>query len=241
MDEFIANGFTNLVEHYKKSMNVFRPCRPGGEVLEQNLVTAFLMGCLKKPTEAHWGLEVPFVDDAKAKVHSSDKTRGNDFFELTSKSILDSTKKWRNHLDGFIYANETLYLIEAKRDYPATEFLKQIKADYDRLNSKELALSFHSMLNRPDVYSKPFGNIKQVKAVLLADTWRPTNFRLWESAFYKPRGHKSAYDLSWLKPMQRRAYDLGFESSQSASESYSLLIAQTDDMAGSREIINNGL
>ncbi|MGM0429136.1 MAG: hypothetical protein ACQEQ2_02395 [Pseudomonadota bacterium] len=238
MDEFIANGFTNLVEHYKSSMNVFRPCKPRGEVLEQNLVTAFLMGCLKKPTEAHWGLEVPFVGDAKAKVHSSDKTPGNDSFILNSESILD--EKWRNHLDGFIYANETLYFIEAKRDYPATEFLKQIKADYDRLHSKELALSFYSMLNRPDVYYKPFGHIKQVKAVLLADTWRPTNFKLWEDAFYKPRGHESAYNLSWLKPMQRRACELGFKS-KSASESYSLLIAQTDDLTGSKEIINNGL
>lgn len=239
MDKFIADGFANLVKHYKKSMNVFRPCKPGGEVLEQNLVTAFLMGCLKKPTEAHWGLEVPFVGDAKAKVHSSDKTRGNDSFILDSESIL--SKKWRNHLDGFIYTNETLYLIEAKRDYPATEFLRQIKADYDRLHSKELALSFHSMLNRPDIYGESFGYIKQVKAVLLADTWRPTNFKLWENAFYRPRGRKRACDLSWLKPMQRRACDLGFESSQSASESYSLLIAQTDDLTGSREIINNGL
>lgn len=239
MDELIANGFTNLVKHYELSMNVFRPCKPGGEVVEQNIVTAFLMGCLKKAPEAHWGLEVPFVGDAKTKVQSSDKTRGNDSFIHNSESILD--EKWRNHLDGFIYANETLYFIEAKRDYPATEFLKQIKADYDRLHSKELALSFHSMLNRPDVYGMPFGNIKMVKAVLLADTWRPTNFKLWKDAFYRPRGHDNAYDLSWLNSMQRRAHELGFKSSQSASESYSLLIAQTDDLAGSREIINNGL
>lgn len=239
MDKFIADGFANLVKHYKKSMNVFRPCKPGGEILEQNLVTAFLMECLKNDSEALWGLEVPFVGDTEASGHSSDKTQANDFFDLNSESIL--SENWKNHLDGFIYANETLYLIEAKRDYPATEFLRQIKADYDRLHSKELALSFHSMLNRPDIYGESFGYIKQVKAVLLADTWRPTNFKLWENAFYRPRGRKRACDLSWLKPMQRRACDLGFESSQSASESYSLLIAQTDDLTGSREIINNGL
>ncbi|ASG65587.1 hypothetical protein CEW91_05305 [Idiomarina piscisalsi] len=239
MDELIANGFTNLVEHYKQSMNVFRPCKPGGEVVEQNLVTAFLMGCLKKAPEAHWGLEIPFVGEKTLPVHNANSGHANDGFDLTSKSIL--SKKWRNHLDGYIYANETLYLIEAKRDYPATGFLKQIKADYDRLHSKQLALSFHSMLHRPSIYGKPFGNIKQVKAVLLADTWRPTNFKLWEDAFYKPRGHKNAYDLSWLNAMQRRACELGFKSSQSASESYSLLIAQTDELLGSKEIINNGL
>ncbi|MGM7318800.1 hypothetical protein [Idiomarina sp. ST10R2A5] len=237
MDEFVEKGFTNLRELYENSMSVFRPCKPGGEVLEQNLVTAFLMGCLKNNPDIRWGVEIPFASADKEVEFSSIFTH-NQTSDLIENDVLK--KNWKNHIDAFIYVNGTLYLIEAKRDYPAASFLEKIKADYERIQSPELAISFRLMMNRTDVYSESFGEIKQVKGILLADTWRPTNLNLWNEAYYKPKGRKQAYDLSWLESMERRFHCLGFKS-QTASESYSLLIAQTSDLESSRKIINNEL
>ncbi|MDV6316461.1 hypothetical protein [Idiomarina sp. HP20-50] len=206
-------------------------------MVEQNLITAFLLASLKRYPDSLWGVEVPFAGAPQQKPASARPPVNNQPSKLSEKDVLG--EPWKNHIDAFIYLNETLYFIEAKRDYPAETFLQHIKADYERIKSPELAVSFRLMMNRSGVYREPFGAIKQVKGILLADTWRPNNLKLWTNGYYKAAGQKQASDLSWLKSLERDSHPLDFKSG--ASESYSLLIAQTADLERSRKIINNEL
>lgn len=233
LDPLLKTCFADLCARYRASMATFRPCRPSGEVVEQNLVTAFLFSCLQHAPKGHWGVEIPFIGNQSMRLHRADS-------KLSSITITKLREApWQNHIDAFFYHDGTLYLIEAKRDYPALTFVQKVKTDYERLLSFELAMSFQLMLHR-DVYDRTWGPIQAVKGLLLADTWRPTNQVLWQDAHYQTRKSRTAVDLAWLKNLRRDSHDLEI-GSNATSESYHLLIAQTDDLTATKRIINERL
>ncbi|AWL10842.1 hypothetical protein HMF8227_00336 [Saliniradius amylolyticus] len=198
MDDFIRYTFKNTVEFHQQAMSRFRPCKPQGEMAEANLTFSFIHSALRTCPQAGWGLEVPFTDGDK------------------------SNSPWNKHIDGYLFVDNTLYLIEVKRDYPVSDFSDYVCKDLKRLSSPHLADAFVRMLDRP-VYSQPLGQIKAVKAVLLADTWRAENVRYWASAELK--GEKQR----WLSELHRDVQAMPFTAGNSAAP-YSLLIAQSDNL-----------
>lgn len=89
-DPRLLEAFDKLCQDYKANMMRFRPCKPGGEMLEANLVFSFIMGFKELYSDAFWAVEIPFESTA--------------------------TNSHSNHLDALIFHDGTLYLIEAKRD-----------------------------------------------------------------------------------------------------------------------------
>ncbi|MGS2721009.1 hypothetical protein [Paraglaciecola aestuariivivens] len=221
MDEMVAEVFKIFHQEYATRMQTFRPCKPGGEIVESNLVHQFINAWLKKCPDALHALEVPFATKSDTPL-----TPNSDIEDVLNTG-------WGNHLDGIVLANGTLYLIEAKRDYPPAQLIKRTKADFDRIHSLELAASLNIMFFRQGVYTKPIEPIKEVKGIILADTWSLTNQKLWQSAHYKGQ-------IDWLADMQREVKDLGIGSSIK-NESYALLIAHTQAMPEQLRVINSGL
>lgn len=227
IDEPIFEAFENMACEYKKSMSQFRPCKIGGEMSESNLVFTFLREFLKNKPDAIYAVEVPF-----ANIKDDKDTPTN----------IDGDS-WTKHLDALIYHDQVLYLIEAKRDYPAKTYFELIEKDLKRIKSQALAFSLNRMINRDDdpkvehkAYDKPIqtSEIKAVKGILLADTWRELNVKVWEE------GKRDNAPFNWLQPLHRKTKSLGFQA-KNPKAPYTLLIAQTENLSDSLKIIKKGI
>ncbi|WP_199611703.1 hypothetical protein [Flocculibacter collagenilyticus] len=206
LDKVIIEAFLKTCSSYERTMSQFRACKPGGEMSESNLVFTFLKSFSQLAPDAICAAELPFS--------------------------LKEGLPWSSHLDGFIYFEETIYLIEAKRDYPAKIFFEKICNDLERIKLDRVAFCLKKMLNREGVYSMPINNVKQVKGILLADTWSALNQRIWAT------GKWDSVDLNWFRSLDRAGRKLPF-SVKGSSSNYSLLIAQTQNLEKSLSIISN--
>jgi hypothetical protein len=221
MDTVIADVFRIFHEKYSTRMKTFRPCKPHGEIVENNLVHQFINSWLVKYPDAIHAVEVPFATQSET--------------ELTPETAIKHVQvaDWGNHLDAIILSQGILYLIEAKRDRSPAELIKEIKKEYDRIYSLELALSLNKMFFREGVYETTNKEIKEVKGIIIADTWRATNVELWGSGSY-------LCEIEWLSSMKRDLKDLMIKSGNN-NESYHLLIAHTAPIATSLRGINFGV
>ncbi|RUO53471.1 hypothetical protein [Pseudidiomarina homiensis] len=186
-DPHLLNAFDKLCHDYKANMMRFRPCKPGGEMLEANLVFSFIMAFKELYPDAFWAVEVPF--------------------ESTE------TNSHNNHLDALIFIDGTLYLIEAKRDYATQDQLNLMRDDLARIESPRLATSLQKMIHR-DVYDNPLSEVDKVIGVLLADTWQNSNRNAWRSGVYNgetqdwlPK-HRTMSDLGIYAQGARTPYTL---------------------------------
>lgn len=227
MDEAVTNAFEDFHREYKRQMSIFRPCRPGGEIVEANLVSNFISSWKNVNSPKFNAVEVPFAVSG--------------FSSINLQDIYDYVGKhpWRNHLDGLILEGGTLYLIEAKRDANPSQLIKNISADLERIHSLELAASLNAMLFR-EAYNKKHEDrfcIKHVVGIILADTWRPSIKRAWKRGqFSNPKIQKN-FECSMLKTMEREVVDLQVKPDKS-NESYCLLLGVTRPISSSLEVIN---
>lgn len=106
---------------YQRVLDRFRPCRPGGEFLEQNLITLFCHEFLNYfGSKACAYTEIPFMGGAG----------GNG---------------WQARLDGFLIEGENGYVLEAKGSLSADSLFSAINADVNRINSRNLGKSLSEM------------------------------------------------------------------------------------------------
>jgi hypothetical protein len=150
--ELLVKGCAN---NYRRMLQSFRPCKPEGEFLEQNIVTLFAHEFLKKHPKGFSFSEIPFVN---------------------STDNISRSSGWPYRLDLFLYNNEVGYAIEVKGSMGRADFFNAIEDDLQRLTSKELILSLKSMAAARDC-NLP----KIIKGVVLADCWYKDESDKWES------------------------------------------------------------
>lgn len=201
-DPRLLEAFKMLCENYKANMMRFRPCKPGGEMLEANLVFSFIIAFKELYPDSVWAVEIPF-ENAETNSHS-------------------------NHLDALIYNDGTLYLIEAKRDYATKDQLDLIQKDLTRIKSVNLANSIKDMLSR-DVYDNPLGEVNEVIGVLLADTWQNSNLKAWKSGTYdsEPQGwlpkHRTMTPLGIYAKGAKTPYTLMVAHTENLTQSLEII------------------
>jgi hypothetical protein len=146
MDETIAFLAKKVATRYKRSLNHFRPCRPGSELLEQNLVTLLSHEFLTK-----------FDYDDRCIAYS----------EIPFKSKGDPAK-WSSRLDAYLANSDTAYLVEAKSSRHKEHLVADIRADLDRIIHPHTKDSFIEMASKDDrQYLFP----KDIYGLVIADFW----------------------------------------------------------------------
>lgn len=202
-DPRLLKAFGKLCQDYKANMMRFRPCKPGGEMLEANLVFSFIMAFKELYSNAFWAVEVPFENTG--------------------------TNSHNNHLDALIFIDGTLYLIEGKRDYATQDQLNLMRDDLGRIESMRLAQSLQGMLHR-DVYDNPLSEVNRVIGVLLADTWQNSNRKAWHSGLYKgetqdwlPR-HRTMTDLGIYAQSAKTPYTLMAAHTDNLTQSLEIIL-----------------
>lgn len=117
----IEEVFKKVGVTYQKMLNTFRPCRPGGEFLEQNLITLFCHEFLNYfGSKACAYTEIPFMGDSDSDA-------------------------WQARLDGFLVESENGYVLEAKGSLSADSLFSAISSDVKRINSRSLGRSLSEM------------------------------------------------------------------------------------------------
>lgn len=150
------------VDSYRAMLEKFRPCKPGSEFLEQNLITLFAHEYLKKFPDGAFFSEVPFRSDLKGK-------------------------DWELRLDAFAFTSQTAYAIEAKGSKSKSKLFEEIGKDLKRLTSPALISSLREMF---EAREHILPNI--IKGVVLADCWSESTAEIWRlkssefSAFIDP-------------------------------------------------------
>tara|TARA_R110002072_G_scaffold301723_1_gene482144 strand:- start:274 stop:909 length:636 start_codon:yes stop_codon:yes gene_type:complete len=148
--------FLSLKENYKRMLDQFRPCKPGSEFLEQNLISLFVHEFLKQYPEGIAYTEIPFM------------IKGNEY--------------WASRLDAFLATDNVGYLLEAKGSLSQSNLFESIHLDLDRIISPELHESFLKMAKgykKDDerIYNLP----NNVYGLVLADCWSKSTANEWKS------------------------------------------------------------
>lgn len=157
MDETVLKLAQNVVERYRKSLFHFRPCKPGSELLEQNLITLL----------SHEFM-VMFNDDDRCVAYS----------EIPFKSE-KQPDKWSNRLDGFLANKDMAFVVEAKSTKHKDDLIIDIKADLKRIHSDELKDSFREMASSEGrTYQIP----SSVHGLVIADFWCLSASQPWFTA-----------------------------------------------------------
>lgn len=156
MDKDLLCIIERMATNYKRMLQEFRPCKPGGEFLEQNLVTLLCAEFSQHYPEGITFSEIPFMESVNAK-----------------KEV------WSKRLDGYVATKEHAYLIEAKGSLSRTDLLKAVDADLDRIYSEELKLSFKKMAQ--DDGSRNYNIPSSVKGLVIANTWSKNIAAIWGS------------------------------------------------------------
>lgn len=156
IDDALRLVFEATATTYGRMLDHFRPCKPGNEFLEQNLVTLF----------AHEFL----------KVHPKD---GLAFSELPFRS--KTSQNWGSRLDAYLVGGGCEYLLEAKANHTKADLLKLIEADLKRIHDPRLSESLDIMANgRPGVDDqRTFTRPSRKVGVIIADCWSKSVASLW--------------------------------------------------------------
>jgi hypothetical protein len=154
MDTQLKSIIENCANNYKRMLKSFRPCRPGGEFLEQNIITLVAHEFLQAFPDGFAFSEIPFVKDTKN---------------------INKSSGWPCRLDLFLYNSEIGYAIEVKGSKRRGEFFSAIEKDVERLISEELISSLESMAT-----ARGSELPKTIKGVILADCWYKDESDKWE-------------------------------------------------------------
>lgn len=144
--EYIQSIFENTGKTYQRMLTNFRPCKPGSEFLEQNLITLFSHEFLKVfAGDACAYSEIPFMKKDQEKDDNA----------------------WQARLDGFLIAGDSGFLLEAKGSRSLDYLFASIDGDIDRISSRELRLSFHAMADERGT-ALP----ENMYGLIIADCWQ---------------------------------------------------------------------
>jgi hypothetical protein len=156
MDETIKFLAKKVAIRFTRSLSHFRPCRPGSELLEQNLITLLSHEFLTK-----------FNDDDRCIAYS----------EIPFKSQDDPTK-WSSRLDAYLANSDTAYLVEAKSSRRREHLVADIRVDLDRIFHPHTKDSFIEMASKDDrQYLFP----KDIYGLIIADFWSLSDKTPWFS------------------------------------------------------------
>jgi hypothetical protein len=152
MDSTIDLLIRNTVANYSKMLSQFRPCRPGSEFLEQNLITLLSHEFLKLNPDGIAYSEVPFITP-----------NGNG--------------QWGSRLDAYLANEIEGLLVEAKGSQSKDELFQLIENDLERITSSELKDSFVQMATKGDrSYEIP----NKVTGLVIADCWYSSHAKQWD-------------------------------------------------------------
>ena len=166
MDEGCANNnavidrldriCADMVDNYNRMLGAFRPCKPGGEFLEQNLITLFSHEFLKSFPDGLAFTEVPF--------QKGDNT-GSDY--------------WSARLDGYFATASFGVFLEAKGSSNGEQFFEAIEADLVRIQSEGLKKSFEEMAarGRGVLPASLYG-------IVIADCWQKSQAEKWSKKVF---------------------------------------------------------
>lgn len=113
--ELIEEVVSMTAKRYENMLAKFKPTKPDGEYLEQNLITNFAIAFTQKFPNANVYTEIPF------KCYK---------------------KQWSCRLDLYIENGDIGYIIEAKGSQAKDTLFKLIEEDIKRIKSNELKESF---------------------------------------------------------------------------------------------------
>ena len=154
MDSTVDTLIKNTVENYSRMLSNFRPCKPGSEFLEQNLITLLSHEFLKQnPTGIAYS-ELPFITP-------------------------DGDGQWGSQLDAYLANNAEGFLVEAKGSQSKDELFKLIEKDLKRISSNALKNSFGEMATSGDrdrCYSIP----SKISGLIIADCWYESHAEQWD-------------------------------------------------------------
>lgn len=142
LESTVEQLISAVATQYGGMLQRFRPCKPGSEFLEQNLVTLLIREFLNK-----------FGDDGIA------------YTELPFQSAQDL---WDLRMDAFLANADSAYLVEAKGLGENANNLQWIESDLARIESCHLRESIHTMATAPGRrYTIP----ARVFGIIIADCW----------------------------------------------------------------------
>lgn len=151
MQPVIRKLAENTKNTYSEMLKKFRPCKPGSEFLEQNLITLLSSEFLKMFPKGIAFSEVPFIT-------------GNE------------KNQWGSRLDAYL-ANETDgYLVEAKGSQSKELLFQLIEDDLKRINSEDLEVSFNQMATDGD---RNYAIPDTVRGLIIADCWSSATIEQW--------------------------------------------------------------
>lgn len=153
MDSNIDELINSTAENYSRMLKHLRPCKPGSEFLEQNLITLISHEFLKQNPEGIAFSELPFITP-----------NGND--------------DWSSRLDAYLATETEGFLVEGKGSQPKDFLFQLIENDLGRIYSKELKTSFTKMATAGErMYQVP----KKVSGLIIADCWHASSAKQWNN------------------------------------------------------------
>ena len=144
MDSVTEDLLNRFVVHYQKMLTRFKPCKPGGEYLEQNLITHLCHTFLMSDQSAVAFTEVPL--------------QAND-------------GKWKLRFDALLLSDDEAYVVEAKKSSSFPNLCRELNSDVNKLKNANLRFSLDQMTKGPN---RSFKEISKVSVLLVADHWAKT-------------------------------------------------------------------
>ncbi len=151
MQSVVETLVNNTAENYSRMLKTFRPCKPGSEFLEQNLITLLSIEFIKIFPDGIAFSEIPFMTP-----------KGN--------------KQWGSRLDAYLANDKNGYLVEAKGSQSKDELFQQIEEDLDRIKSPELKASFAKMATFGD---RNYVIPEKITGLIIADCWYSSHADQW--------------------------------------------------------------
>jgi hypothetical protein len=143
--EIIKEVINSTVKRYENMLRTFRPTQPGGEYLEQNLITNFAIAFVQKFPNANVYTEIPFMCN-------------------------EENNHWKCRLDLYIENGDTGYIVEAKGSQASDSLFELIEEDIKRIKSVEkpykLKESFEIMADKACAELP-----EKLVGVVIADCW----------------------------------------------------------------------
>lgn len=155
MDLEIQQLFINAALRYKGMLSKFRPCKPGSEFVEQNLITILCHEFLLLHDDGISYTELPFANP--------------------------NTKKWDLHLDAYLANEQVCYLVEAKGSLTAKDLFSSIQSDVVRIFSDNLQMSLQTMAQGDSDDDRNYVFPCQSKGLIVANTWSKQTAQHWLS------------------------------------------------------------
>lgn len=204
MDPAIDLLINNTTASYSKMLGRFRPCRPGSEFLEQNLITLLSHEFLMLNPDGLAYSEIPFITP-----------NGNG--------------QWGSRLDAYLANDSEGLLVEAKGSQSKDELFQRIEHDLERIKSRELKDSFMTMAMTPkedrnyEIPNREYRNYtipNKITGLIIADCWFSSHAEQWDM------NGSLATRFPLISEISTKSYKVGVYGGYS----YFVLVGQTDVM-----------